>query len=169
MQQVTASIDIDAPASLVWAILTDFASYKRWNPFIRAVLGRPSNGNALRVTLQRQGRDAVSASSTLTYLREPRELRWRRRHLAPGLYSSEHRFRIEALSAGGVRFHQTVQIEGFFAALVGRGDQRATQEGFHAMNHALKQRAERMQARSAEPAGETTYSYGTTVPPMPVN
>ena len=169
MQQVNSSIDIDAPASLVWAILTDFASYKRWNPFIRAILGRPSNGNALRVTLQCRGRAAVSASSTLTYLREPRELRWRRRHLAPGLYTSEHRFRIESLSAGGVRFHQTVQIQGLFAALVGRGGQRATAEGFHAMNHALKERAERMQARSSEPAGETTYSYGATVPPMPVN
>jgi len=169
MQQVNSSIDIDAPASLVWAILTDFGSYKRWNPFIRAVLGRPSNGNALRVTLQRQGRAAVSTSSTLTYLREPRELRWRRRHLAPGLYTSEHRFRIESLSAGGVRFHQTEQIKGLFAALVGRGGRRATEAGFRAMNRALKERAERMRARSVTPVGETTYSYGATVPPLPVH
>jgi len=151
MQQIHSCIDIDAPASLVWAILTDFGSYKRWNPFIRAILGKPSNGNALRVTFQRQGRAATSATSTLTYLREPRELRWSQRRLAPGLYSTELRFRIESLPAGGVRFHQTEQVEGLFASLVGRGSQRATEEGFHAMNHALKARAERMGARSPGP------------------
>jgi hypothetical protein len=152
MQQIHSCIDINAPASLVWAILTDFGSYKRWNPFIRAILGRASDGNALRITLQRHGHSPTSASSTLTYLREPRELRWRQRRLAPGLYGSEHRFRIESLPAGGVRFHQTEQIQGLFALFLGRGSQRATEEGFHAMNHALKARAERMRTRLASPS-----------------
>jgi hypothetical protein len=151
MQQINSSVDIDAPASLVWAILTDFGSYKRWNPFIRAILGKASNGNALRVTYQRQGRTPTSSTSTLTYLREPRELRWSQRRMAPGLYSTELRFRIESLPAGGVRFHQTEQIQGLFASLVNRGSKRATEEGFHAMNHALKARAERMGARLPEP------------------
>lgn len=155
MQEIHSNIDINASASLVWAILTDFGSYKRWNPFIRTILGKPSNGNALRVTFQRQGRAPTSTTSTLTYLREPRELRWSQRRLAPGLYTTEHRFRIESLPAGGVRFHQTEQIQGLFASLVGRGSQRATEEGFHAMNHALKSRAERMGARLQEP-GEAT-------------
>jgi hypothetical protein len=154
VQQIHASIDIDASASLVWAILTDFASYKRWNPFIRAILGKASNGNALRLTLHRNGRSPLATSSILTYLREPRELRWRQRRLAPALFATEHRFRIESLPAGGTRFHQTEQIEGLFASFLGRGSQRATEEGFHVMNHALKARAERMEARLAA-MGET--------------
>jgi len=158
MQQVHSCIDIDASASLVWAILTDFGSYKRWNPFIRSILGRPSNGNALRVTVQRPGCSPTSTNSTLTCLREPRELRWRHRRLAPALYGTEHRFRIESLPAGGVRFHQTERIQGLFALFLGRVSQRATEEGFHAMNHALKARAERMGARLASP-GNTGYGY----------
>ncbi|MBS1163397.1 MAG: Polyketide cyclase/dehydrase [Burkholderiaceae bacterium] len=157
MQQIHSCIDIDATPSLVWAILTDFGSYKRWNPFIRAIVGKPSNGNALRVTFQCPGRAPASTTSTLTYLREPRELRWRQRRLAPGLYTTEHRFRIESLPAGGVRFHQTEQIQGLFAALVGRGSQRSTAESFHAMNHALKSRAERMGARLSEAGDETVF------------
>jgi len=148
MQQIQSSIDIHASASLVWAILTDFASYKRWNPFISAILGRASNGNRLRLTLQRQGHPPLSTSSTLTYMREPRELRWRQRRLAPALFTTEHRFRIESLPAGGVRFHQCEQVDGLFAPLLGRSSQRATEEGFHLMNHALKARAERMGARA---------------------
>ena len=157
MQQIHSSIDINAPATLVWAILTDFGSYRRWNPFIRSILGKPSNGNALKIILQRQGHAPLSTSSTLTYLREPRELRWRQRRLVPGFYGSEHRFRIESLPEGGVRFHQTEQIHGLFASLLGRGSQRATEEGFHAMNHALKTRAELMGERL--PAAGDTGGY----------
>lgn len=80
----------------------------------------------------------------LTQVREPRELRWRQRYVAPGIYTTEHRFRIEPLPAGGVRFHLTEQIKGLFASLLGRGSRRATEEGFHSMSHALKVRAERM-------------------------
>lgn len=155
MQQIHSSIDINASASLVWAILTDFAAYKRWNPFVRAILGKPGNGNALRLTLHRQGRSPRTASSTLTHVGEPRELWWRQRRLVPGLYATEHRFRIESLPAGGVRFHQTEQIQGLFASFLGRGSQRATAADFHAMNRALKVRAERMGARTPMP-GEAT-------------
>jgi hypothetical protein len=152
--QLHSSIDIDASASLVWAILTDFASYKRWNPFIRGILGKPSNGNRLRLTLQRHGEPEQSTASTLTYLREPRELRWRQTRLMPFLFTTEHRFRIESLPAGGVRFHLTEQVEGLFTSLLGRSRQRATEESFHLMNHALKARAERMGARLASAADE---------------
>ena len=149
MLQLHASVDIDASASLVWAILTDFAAYKRWNPFIRAILGKASNGNRLRLSLQRHGQPERSTTSTLTYLREPRELRWRQTRLMPFLFATEHRFRIESLPAGGVRFHLTEQVEGLFASLLGRSRQRATEESFYLMNHALKARAERLGARFA--------------------
>ena len=146
MKQIHSSIEIKAPASVVWAILIDFATYKRWNPYILAILGQPDNGGALRMTLQRNGRAAMSTSCLLTHVREPRELRWRRRHLAPGLYTTEHWFRIESLPGGGVRFHQIEQTKGLFASFLRGGGRRATEESFHAMNHALKARAERLQA-----------------------
>jgi len=152
MPQIRSSIDIDAPASLVWAILTDFGSYKRWNPFIRTILGKPDHGNALQVTLNRHGRAPLSTSSTLTYLREPRELRWRQKRLAPGFFATEHRFRIESLPAGGVRFHQIEQIQGLFGPVLARGRQRATEDAFNVMNRALKARAERVGAHLASSA-----------------
>ena len=149
MLQLHSSVDIDASASLVWTILTDFASYRRWNPFIRTILGKPSNGNRLRLTVQQHGQPPFATTSTLTYLREPRELRWRQKRLIPVLFATEHRFRIESLPAGGVRFHLTEQVEGMLASMMGRRRQRAAEESFHLMNHALKARAERMGTRAA--------------------
>jgi len=145
--QLHASVDIDASASRVWSILTDFASYRQWNPFVRAILGHASNGNRLRLTLQRHRQPEQSTTSTLTFLRERAELRWRQTRLLPFLFATEHRFLIESLPAGGVRFHLTEQIGGLFASLMGRNQQRAIEESFHLMNHALKARAERMGER----------------------
>ena len=34
-------IQIDASADQVWAILSDFASYPQWNPFITSMVGAP--------------------------------------------------------------------------------------------------------------------------------
>ncbi len=154
MQQIHSSIDIEAPASLVWAILTDFDAYKRWNPYLRAVLGKPTTGDTLSIALQGRTRAVTSISSLLTRVREPREMRWRQRLVAPGIYTTEHSLRIETLPAGGVRFHQTEQIKGLFASFLGRGSRRATEESFHAMSHALKTRAEHMQ-KSLAAAGDT--------------
>jgi hypothetical protein len=156
--QLHCCVDIDASASMVWAILTDFASYRSWNPFIRAVRGQASNGSRLQLILQKEGQAPLSTTSMLTYLREPRELRWRQKRAVPVLFATEHRFRIESLPAGGVRFHLTEQVQGLFASLLGRGRQRTTEESFHLMNHALKARAERMDGRLATAAGRPARS-----------
>jgi hypothetical protein len=156
MQEIQSSVDIDASAEMVWAVLTDFASYRRWNPFIRAIAGKPSARSRLMLTLQCQGRQPLSTRCTLTQVREPRELRWRRHRIVPAFLSSEHRFRIESLAAGGVRFHHSERVNGLFAALLGRGWLRAAEQDFHAMNHALKTRAERIEAGLADAGNKSS-------------
>lgn len=35
MKEIYTEIEIDAPASIVWSIITDFEDFTRWNPFIK--------------------------------------------------------------------------------------------------------------------------------------
>ena len=35
VKELHSEIEINAPVERVWEVLTDFASYPRWNPFIR--------------------------------------------------------------------------------------------------------------------------------------
>ncbi len=143
MQQVQTHIDIAAPASLVWAILADFRTYRRWNPLIRAVLGQPWTGTRIEMQLRLQGGEDVSVCSTMVRVREPRELRWLERWVVPGLFKSERRFRIESLPEGGVRFHHGEQAWGIMVPLLNQRRRLRAKPGFDAMNNALKQRAER--------------------------
>jgi len=149
MHEIRTNIEIKASAGLVWAILTDFSTYKRWNPFIRAVVGQPQTGNSIQVTLQPQGEAATTFRPTLTHVREPRELRWFERWPVPGFYSAEHRFSIESLPEGGVRFGQTQRCSGMLVPFLRRRLQRTSTPAFHAMNAALKVRAERVESQLA--------------------
>ena len=40
MKELRSEIEIEAPTERVWGVLTDFAAYPEWNPFIRRVSGR---------------------------------------------------------------------------------------------------------------------------------
>lgn len=146
MPQIQTEIEIKASASLVWAILTDFGAYRRWNPFIRSVVGQPRKGAAIEVTLQPRGEEAMTLRPTLVRVREQRELHWAERSTVPGLFAAEHRFTIEPLPKGGVRFHQTHEYRGFLASLMRRSP-RPEILASNAMNAALKSRAERAESR----------------------
>ena len=149
MQQVETHIDIGAPASLVWAILTDFRRYQRWNPLIRGVLGHLRTGAQIEVKLRSPRGEELSVRATVVHVREERELRWRESWTPPGLFSSERRFRVEHLPRGGVRFHHGEQAHGIMVPLLAGRRRLRGQSGLDAMNTALKQRAERALATDA--------------------
>ena len=56
MQTLHASIDIDAPADLVWGIVADFERYPEWNPFIVRATGLQRVGERLDITIRAPGR-----------------------------------------------------------------------------------------------------------------
>jgi hypothetical protein len=71
-----------------------------------------------------------------------RELRWLGQIGVPGIFDGEHRFRIEPLDQDRVRFVQEERFAGLLAPIILRFVERATRQGFEAMNQALKARAE---------------------------
>jgi hypothetical protein len=80
-----------------------------------------------------------------------RELRWLGRFLVPGLFDGEHVHLLDRLEAGRTRYRQSESFRGLLVPLTG-GLLAATQQGFDAMNTALKARAEAL-ARAAASAG----------------
>jgi uncharacterized protein YndB with AHSA1/START domain len=52
MKELHSQIEINASAERVWRLLTDFASYPQWNPFIRRISGELTTGERLEVRLE---------------------------------------------------------------------------------------------------------------------
>ena len=142
MQEIRTVIDIDAPAARVWQLLTDFAEFPAWNPFIRAVSGEPAAGSRLGVRLEPPGARGITLRPRVIVAEPPRELRWLGRLLVPGLFDGEHAFIVEPLGPERVRFIQTERFTGVLLPVFMRLLAQSTRRGFEAMNRALKTRAE---------------------------
>lgn len=143
-----SEILIEATASRVWEVLTDFPAYRAWNPFIRRIDGQPVVGARLKTRMQLPGSREMTFRPTVLAAEPDRELRWIGYLGAPGIFDGEHSFRIEPVAPGRVRFIQEERFSGFLAPLLLRFIERPTRQGFADMNHALKARAEHSTARN---------------------
>jgi hypothetical protein len=141
MQLIETSIDIEAPATRVWSILTAFSAYPVWNPFIIAAEGEPRPGTRLKITIAPPGRRPMTFRPVVILAVPEQELRWLGRLFMPGLFDGEHDFRLEEANAA-CRFHHSERFSGVLLPLFGDGLLKATRQGFKAMNAALKKRAE---------------------------
>ncbi|MGB8433665.1 MAG: SRPBCC domain-containing protein [Burkholderiales bacterium] len=143
MHELLTDIEIAGRPEQVWAILTDFATYPRWNPFIRHVEGAAEEGRLLEVCIHPPGARHENFRPKVLVADAPRELRWRTRLLVPGVFEGEHRFLLEPLPNGHVRFEQREQFRGLLTPLMRDRIDRSLCRGFREMNAALKGRVER--------------------------
>jgi hypothetical protein len=140
--ELRTEIDIGASAERVWAVLTDFASFADWNPFIRRLEGEATEGGKLAVRLEPPGGRGMTFRPTVTRVDANREFRWLGHVGLPGVFDGEHIFSIEAADGGKARFVQRERFTGVLAPLILRMVRDSTLRGFEAMNQALKERAE---------------------------
>ena len=149
-RRIETAIEIDAPPSRVWALLTDFARMPDWNPFIKSISGKLAPGAQLSVHIVPPGKSGMRFKPTVLSVRPERELRWLGRLLVTGLFDGEHYFLLEPIGEGRTRL---TQGEKFSGLLVGplSGTLAATEAGFKAMNAALKQLAEQKNVQKKGP------------------
>nr|WP_319373964.1 SRPBCC family protein [uncultured Methanobacterium sp.] len=52
MKEIYTEIEINASASTVWDILTDFDKFPKWNPFMKKISGNLQEGANLEAFIQ---------------------------------------------------------------------------------------------------------------------
>lgn len=142
MKHLQTTIDIQARPEQVWQVLTGFAAYPEWNPFIRQIAGRLSPGEALDVLLGAPGTKPMNIRPLVVEVEENRYFQWQGYLGFKGLFGGAHYFRLEALGDKQTRLIHGEHFSGILRAplmaLIGKN----TRTGFEAMNQALKKRAE---------------------------
>lgn len=138
---VTNTADIPAPPEAVWDVLTDFAAYGEWNPFMDRIEGTPQVGTKLRVHMTPPGGRGMTFRPTVLAAVPGRELRWLGRLGVRGLFDGEHFFTLAPDGNGGTRLTQGETFSGALVALM-RGSVSGAEAGFAAFNRALAQRVQ---------------------------
>jgi hypothetical protein len=142
MRKITVTTEIAAPVEVVWAQLTDTASFAQWNPFVQSLTGSLTEGERLDVRIAPPGGKAMTFRPTVTAVEEGRRLEWLGRLLMRGLFDGRHSFTLEPTESG-TRLTQEETFSGVLVPVVGLAK---TEAGFRAMNEALRERAERVAA-----------------------
>jgi hypothetical protein len=149
MRRIETHLEIEAPPSSVWAVLADTARYPEWNPFVTSIDGELDRGARLRVRLRTPKGRGMTLRPTVLVAEPGHELRWLGRLGLPRLFDGEHQFVLEALSGGTrTRFVQAETFRGVLVPLLGRVLDD-TEDGFVAMNEALRDRVRAVSACDA--------------------
>ena len=143
MKEVRSEIEINSYPESVWRILIDFATYDQWNPFIKKIIGLPTERSKIDIYIKTPSGKNRKYSPRITKVKEGRELRWFGKSSLPGFLNAEHIFTIEELQPERVRFIQREVFDGLLIRVFGKGLDTDIRQGFQEMNEALKRRAER--------------------------
>lgn len=138
---ISTTIDIDASPHVVWDVLSDFAAYKDWNPFMDRIEGRAEVGAKLVVHMQPDGGRGMSFRPIVLAATPGRELRWLGKLGVSGLFDGEHSFVLTPNADGTTHLAHSEHFTGILVALL-KGTLKNSHAGFEAFNNALKQRVE---------------------------
>ncbi len=140
--ELHTEITIDAPADVVWEVLTDLERYADWNPFIVAASGTVAVGERLVNRLQPPGGKAMTFKPTVTEVDEARTFEWLGRLVLPRIFDGRHRFELRTTESGGTHLIHSEHFSGLLVRVMRASLDGGTRAGFEAMNDALKRRAE---------------------------
>ena len=136
---IKTSIDINAPAKDVWAVLTDFPAYGQWSNFSK-IDGVAQAGTKLAMKMP-----GMSFGSTVTAATPEQTLEWAAWIFSKNIFEGRHTFTLTRNADGSTHLDNTETflgglvwpLQGMFKQNEGR---RAN--GYDGFNQALKKRVE---------------------------
>lgn len=141
--ELKTQIAINATPQKVWSVLTHFADYPNWNPFIKELTGNVAVGNKIKVRLQPEGQKGMVFTPTVLSFEVNKRFSWLGNFIIPGLFDGEHIFELVDNGNGTTTFIQRENFKGILVPLMKKMLNGPTKQGFEAMNQKLKELAEK--------------------------
>lgn len=146
-KEIRTELVIKASPTIVWAVLTDFAQYPSWNPFIKWIKGEAMLGAKITARIEPPNASGMTFKPVVLRVQPHKEFRWLGHLFIPGLFDGEHIFELYENSDGTTTFVQREEFKGLLVGLFTKMLDTNTVQGFEAMNRKLKERAEAMAAK----------------------
>ncbi len=141
-KEITSEILIQASPEKVWSILTNFASYPEWNPFIKSITGEVKVGRKICARIEPPQAKGMTFKPNILVYDLHKEFRWIGHLIIPGLFDGEHIFELIDNKNGSTTFIQREKFKGVLVPLFKKMLDVNTVNGFNQMNEALKKMAE---------------------------
>ena len=143
MRKIETSLQIEAPANEVWAVLMDFENLPEWNPTIRSIKGKAEVGEQIEAKLCLPGRKPMVFKPRVLKREANREFGWLGHLGVKGIFDGEHYFILKPVDEHTTKFIQGEKFTGLLSGLIFRMIGTDTKKGFEMMNEALRGRVVR--------------------------
>jgi hypothetical protein len=142
MAEIKTEIQINAPASAVWSLLTDFNNWKSWNPTINEISGEASLNSKLSITMRcEDGKNGNKYPAQITALEKSKTLRWHAKMGFDFLFSNDRIFELKE-SDSGTLLTNTEVFGGLMGKVMGGKMDKSVRPMLESMNVGLKKKAE---------------------------
>lgn len=138
MRQIKSSIKIQAKPDQVWKFFSQFNEYPNWNPFIKKLEGKVEEGKTFNVEIQPPGNKPMTFKPIVKVLQKGAYLEWKGHLFMKGLFDGIHYFELIDNQDGSTTFIQGERFSGILVKPLLKIIGKDTQDGFEAMNLALK-------------------------------
>jgi len=142
-KEIKTEILINASPEKLWAILTDFESYSKWNPFIKSITGNVVVGHTIVARLEPPEASGMTFKPKVLSFDKNKKFSWLGHLLFPGLFDGEHQFKLIDNGNGTTTFIQSEKFQGILVPLFKKMLDVNTVNGFNQMNQKLKELAEK--------------------------
>lgn len=144
LQEIKTEIEISAPPSKVWSILSDINNWQEWSPIIKESTGVAAVGSELTIAMigKSEGEDGPIYYPVITELDEPTLLRWRANMLNDFIFTNFKVIELEETSSGTRLIHKEM-FKGLLAPIFCGQMEEGVPPMLNSMNQALKDLAEK--------------------------
>ncbi|MDB5972527.1 MAG: hypothetical protein JWQ90_4977 [Hydrocarboniphaga sp.] len=148
---IDKTIEIKAPASIVWEVITDLAAYPQWNPFCVACSSTLKPGDPIDLTVKLFARPQKQREWIKQHVPGKR-LGYSMKPVPLGALSSHRSHEVKSIGNDRTRYASRFELRGWMVPLV-RGLMGAKLEaGFAGMTDGIRLRAESLWARRSSRA-----------------
>jgi hypothetical protein len=126
-----------------WQVLSDFASYAQWNPYLTRVEGTLAAGETVSFTLVDENfAEPLDLAATLGEVTANERFYWVGRLGIQGLFDTRHVFELSPRDDGNTDLFHYEEFRGVIPALLPQREKRSenTRAAFERMNLALLER-----------------------------
>ncbi|WP_067685997.1 SRPBCC domain-containing protein [Nocardia jejuensis] len=135
-------MEIEAPAELVWQVLTDVDNYGEWNPFVPECKTTLEPGTPIDMKVRLGGSSPRDQREFIRTHTPGKEFSYSMKPVPLGLLRSLRTHTVTPLGDGRTRYESHFEIGGPLSVVVGALMGKPLNKGFNSMADGLKQRAE---------------------------
>jgi hypothetical protein len=147
--RIEETLEIDAPADVVWQVITDLPRYGEWNPFVVACRSTLVVGETIEMRVRIFSGLAQPQRETVLEHLPLERLCYGLPGGRLGALASRRCHELRAAGAGRTRYQSRFELSGFLSPVVRALLGARLERGFGAMTAALRRRAEDLGGRRA--------------------